>query len=122
MKIRTSLPRLTPKLGARDRGVVLVMPSLRTRKLPLWYPGGWLIATHDGRGNSTGWSVGPSKLDELPALHFTRGDSFALGAKPQGAIDRALTIYVDFMSNQAPRPKWRGVLYLIQRKLVVELR
>jgi hypothetical protein len=121
MKIRTVFPRLSPPLGRRDRGVVLVTPVLRTRKVPLWYPGGWLIAAHDGRGNSTGWSLGPSDLSKLPECGFTRADSFALGPKPRAALDRALDIYVDFMSNQEPRPKWRGVLYLIQRQLTVEL-
>ena len=109
-----SLKALAPELRRSDRGVLLVSLAPGSKK-PLWYPGGWLIVTHDGRGESLGWSVGPKTQAAFPKHEYAKSDLFLLHPKTVRPNTRMLL--KSFLDSRDASPKWRGVLYLPARQI-----
>lgn len=120
---------LRPALKPTERGVLLVAiapprASKRASKRkppPLWYPGGWLVVTHDGHGTNNGWSIGPPTLANVTKHKFVRTDTFLLKGGPRKALSAVYDLYVDFLSDQEAGQRWEGALYLPKRNVVCML-
>ncbi len=98
-------------LPARSRGILLVSLANKKTKPPIWYPGGWLIATHD-RGVSLGWSIGPKTKTAFDTFAYAKTDYLKLPAHPSDAIRAAMDLLDGFRDDRPKRPAWVGILYL----------